>query len=34
VPGRIYFGEFTGNRIGYFDIPNTVDVSSTYPTYG
>ena len=34
VPGRIYFGEFTGNRIGYFDIPNTVDVSSTFPLYG
>ncbi|SHH05358.1 virginiamycin B lyase [Jatrophihabitans endophyticus] len=34
VPGRIYFGEFAGNRIGYFDIPNTTDVSNTYPLYG
>jgi hypothetical protein len=34
VPGKIYFGEFTGNRIGYFDIPDTVDVRSTYPIYG
>lgn len=34
VPGKIYFGEFTGNRIGYFDIPITTDISNTYPMYG
>jgi virginiamycin B lyase len=34
VPGKIYFGEFTGNRIAYFDIPNTTDISNTFPLYG
>ncbi|NKQ56736.1 hypothetical protein HFP15_28065 [Amycolatopsis sp. K13G38] len=34
VPGKIYFGEFTGNRIGYFDIPVTTDISNTFPVFG
>lgn len=34
VPGKMFFAEFTGNRIAYMKIPNTVDVSSTYPMYG
>jgi virginiamycin B lyase len=33
LPGKIIFGEFTGNRIGYFSIPNTTDVSGAIPPY-
>jgi virginiamycin B lyase len=33
LPGKIIFGEFTGNRIGWFDIPNTTDISGAIPPY-
>ncbi|AIJ23282.1 hypothetical protein AMETH_3190 [Amycolatopsis methanolica 239] len=34
VPGKIFFAEFTGNRIAYFDIPVTEDISNTFPVFG
>lgn len=34
VPGKIIYASFGSNRISYFTIPNTVDVSNTYPRFG
>ena len=33
LPGKIIFGEFTGNRVAYFNIPNTTDISNSIPPY-
>lgn len=34
VPGKMIFASFRSNRIAYFDIPNTTDISNTYPLHG
>jgi virginiamycin B lyase len=34
VPGKIIFASFLSNRVSYIDIPNTTDISNTYPRFG
>jgi virginiamycin B lyase len=34
VPGKMVFASFASNRVAYFDIPNTTDISNTYPRFG
>lgn len=34
VPGKLIFSSFASNRVAYMEIPNTVDVSNTYPRFG
>ena len=34
VPGKMIFASFASNRVSYFNIPNTTDISNTYPRFG
>ncbi|RLV50273.1 hypothetical protein D9V37_05345 [Nocardioides mangrovicus] len=34
VPGKMIFASFLSNKVAYLNIPNTVDVSNTYPRFG
>lgn len=34
VPGKIIFASFASNKVSYLNIPNTTDISNTYPRFG
>ncbi|KAA1394254.1 virginiamycin B lyase family protein [Aeromicrobium ginsengisoli] len=34
VPGKMIFASFASNRVSYLNIPNTTDISNTYPRHG
>lgn len=34
VPGKMIFASFASNRVSYLEIPNTTDISNTYPRHG
>lgn len=34
VPGKIIYASFLSNKVSYLDIPNTTDISNTYPRFG
>jgi virginiamycin B lyase len=34
VPGKMIFASFLSNKVSWLDIPNTTDVSNTYPRHG